>query len=134
MRWDRSYRSPDRPERHRPRRHFAGADLLRDLLEQADGLRDRQWSLDRKLNYLLDNGLDYDGDPETDRPVDVVKLRQGWHAFVQTGGCTAADFDAFLQGERLGTDIRTKKHLRLVSVKQTPVHHHVRALNGHDAA
>jgi hypothetical protein len=126
-----SHRPRGRPERHR--RHFAGADLLRDLLEQADSLRDRQWSLDRKLNYLLTNGLDYDGDLVNDHPVNVVELQSGWRAFLQEGGVSAEDFDRFLQGERLGTAIRSKKHLRLVSNK-TPARHRIRALRGNDAA
>jgi hypothetical protein len=105
--------------------------LLRDLLEQSDSLRDRQWSLDRKLNYLLTYGLDYDGD-EFDRPVNVADLQSGWREFLRQGGVSAEDFDRYLQGERLG-NVRTKRHLRLVSNK-TPMRRRLRAVHGNDAA
>jgi hypothetical protein len=82
---------------------------------------------------LLDTGLDYDGDPEFDRPVNVAELQSGWRAFVQEGGCTAEDLDAFIRGECVGS-ARVKRHLRLVSTKKTPVRRRLRALHGNDAA
>jgi len=101
-----------------------------DLLEQTDALHERQHLLDMKLEYLLATGIDTDRD-ENEEPVDVAALQKGWNAFLREGGVSAADLQAFLRGERIGS-ARVKRHLRLVS--NNPKAACMRVINGHDAA
>jgi hypothetical protein len=123
------------PTRRQPprrlRRAFPGADLLIDLLEQSDTLRERQHLLDMKLDYLLAIGIDTDCDEDAE-PVDVVGLQKGWNAFLREGGVSADDLRAYLRGECIGS-ARVKRHLRLVSNNPKPARCG-RVINGHDAA
>jgi hypothetical protein len=115
------------------RRDFAGADLLIDLLEKYDALRERQRLLAMDLSWVLETGIDpvYADCPEV--AVDVVALRQGWHDFLRAGGTSADDLRAFLRGEAIGPAARTRRHLRLIASNSRPMRR-PRPLAGHDDA
>jgi hypothetical protein len=115
----------------RQRRDFPGAEQILYLLERIEASQEKLWLLGRSLSYLLSTGLDPDDD-ELD-PVDVVALQKGWNGFVRAGGVTADDLRAFLHGHPIGSQVRVKKHLRLVTNNQKP-QRRTRAINGHDAA
>jgi hypothetical protein len=116
------------------RRDFAGADLLIDLLEKYDAVRERQRLLAMDLSWLLETGIDpvYPDCPEV--AVDVVALRQGWHDFLRAGGTSADDLRAYLRGEAIGPAARTRRHLRLIASNSRSTLRHRRPLAGHDAA
>jgi len=116
------------------RRDFAGADLLIDLLERSDAVRERQRLLARDLAFVLETGTDpvYPDCPEV--AVDVVALRKGCHDFLRQGGISADDLRAYLRGEPIGPAGRTKAHLRLIASNSRSTLRHRRPLAGHDAA
>jgi hypothetical protein len=117
------------------RRDFPGQELILDILQEGEELRERQRLLDMRLQYLLEVGIDADSTDgkEEIEPLDVIALRKGWNAFLHEGGVCADDLHSFLRGEPIGPAARVKRHLRLISNNLQPLRR-LRALIGHDAA
>jgi hypothetical protein len=100
--------------RHRRlRRSFPGDDLILELLDKVDDLRERQNLYRMQLADLLATGCL--GDDPDELPVDVVELQKGWRDFIGQGGATADDLRRFLAGEQIGSQMRVKRHLRIVA-------------------
>ena len=62
------------------------------------------------------------------------ELRKHWQQFIDAGGVTANDFDKFCAGKMRHRSTREKKHLRLVSKKNSPTIRRSRFNSGNDAA
>jgi hypothetical protein len=103
-------------------REMPRQDLILDLLDKAEALRQRQNLLARKLAYVLATGVGDFGYDDYDEPVDVGKLQRAWNEFIAVGGVTGDDLRRFLRGGQLtGNRTIRRRHLRLVRSNAKPL-------------
>jgi hypothetical protein len=62
------------------------------------------------------------------------QLQKHWKQFTDAGGITAEDFSKFCQGKMRHRSTREKRHLRLISKKNSPTIKWKRTKQGNDAA
>lgn len=120
-----------RAERQRPshrsisRREFPAQEVILDLLEKAEALREHQNLLRWKLDHALATGNGGSGYEYQSRlsPVEIAQLRQAWEEFIAAGGVTADDLRRYVCGEKIG-EVRPvqRQHLRLVRLGKPTSH------------
>jgi hypothetical protein len=99
-----------------------GQDIILDLLNKIEALREHQNLLAWKLNRVLATG--HGGSGYENRkplsPAELAVLRQTWDEFTRQGGVSADNLKRYLQGEKINTFTPVwRRDLRLVRVDRT---------------
>jgi hypothetical protein len=109
------------PDSKHPNSHFRcsipGLEIILDLLNKIDALREHQNLLAWKLNHVLTTGHGGSGYEHHAplSPAELAPLRKTWDEFIRQGGVSAEDLKRYLRGEKIGTFTPVRgRDLRLV--------------------
>jgi hypothetical protein len=101
----------------RDRCNVPGQDIIVDLLNKIETLREHQNLLAWKLKHVLATGHGGSG-YEHHKPLssaELAALRQVWDEFISQGGVSADDLKRYLQGQKISTFTPVRRRdLRLV--------------------
>lgn len=101
--------------------NIPGQDIILDLLNKIEALREHQNLLAWKLNHVLATGHGGSGYEHHKplSPAELAALRQMWDEFLRQGGVSADELKRYLQGEKISafSSVR-RRDLRLVRLNK----------------